>query len=229
MPYPDYTTGEVMDASAALLNDAAKTLYTYVAQLPYLKLAVDELQEFYQQNNIPVTNVTSAVIAVNAGVSEISFLTIPPLPTGLVEIQKLWYSLRDQNQFIPMTKREFLPHYLESVQMNPLSYWSWQEQAVKFLPSLVDNDIKLDYIKALFTAIVDHNTNLGIIDGKTFLEYRTAGLCSQFIGENKTRADELNSFAELGMDRAVGISTKGKQSIPIRRRPFRASYKRRGF
>lgn len=223
-----------MDASAALMNDAAKTQYTYAAQLPYLRIAIKELQEVFEQNNIPVTNESSpAVIQVDAGVTEIGFVGVtsaPNLPSDLVDIQRLWYSPRDQELWLPMTKRNFLPHYLEGQEISPLSYYTWQGQKIEILPSTTDNDIKLDYIKSLFpTSIVDQNTNIGIINAQTFLEYRTGALCAQFIGENKSRADELNVFASMAMDRATGIGTKGAQAIPIRRRPFRANYKRRGY
>lgn len=232
MAYPVFTAGDVMDISAALLNDPDRTVYTYTAQLPYLKVAAQELQEHFQQNNISVTNETSTVIAVDAGTEEIGFedsAPAPNLPDDLVEIQRLWYSPRDTEQWLPMSKREFLPHYLEAQSISALTYYTWNDQIIKFLPSTEDNDIKLDYIKTMFPTIVDENTQLDVINSKTFLEYRTAALCARFIGENPTRADQLDGFAVMGSDRTTSIGTKGKQSIPVRRRPFRANWKRRGF
>jgi hypothetical protein len=232
MAYPVFTAGDVMDIAAALLNDPDKNNYTYVAQIPYLTLATQELQEYYQQNNIPVTNETSIVIAVDSGVDEIGFEDFSPapnLPDDLIDIRRLWYSPRDQEQWIPMTKRTYLPHYLEGQETNPLTYYTWNNQKLEFLPANADNDIKLDYIQTMFPEIVDENTQLSVINAKTFLEYRTAGLCAEFIGENPTRATALNGNAVLGSDRASGIATKGTQSVPIRRRPFRAAWRRRGF
>ena len=232
MAYPVFTAGDVMDISAALLNDPDKNDYTYTVQLPHLKLAVQELQEYYQQNNIPVTNDTSTVIEVDAGVTVVGFenLASPPnLPNDLIEIRKLWYSPRDQDQWIPMTRRTYLPHYLEGQEINPLTYYTWNKQQLEFLPANADNDIKLDYIKTIFPTIVDQNTQLSVINAKTFLEYRTAALCAEFIGENPTRAASLNGNAILGSDRASGIATKGQQSVPVRRRPFRAGWRRRGY
>ena len=48
----DLTAAQVMDASASMLNDTAKTSYTYVAQIPYLNMALRELQEFFELNNV---------------------------------------------------------------------------------------------------------------------------------------------------------------------------------
>ena len=233
MAYPQFSAGDVMNIAAALLNDPARTVYTYAAQLPYLQMAAQELEEYFEQNNIPVTNDSSAVIEVDSGITQIGFedYTPPPnnLPNDLVEIRQLWYSPRGQDQWLPMTKRDYLPHYLETSVMNALTYYTWNDQMIEFLPSDTDNDIKIDYIKPIFPEIVDENTILGLINGKTFLEYRTAGLCARFVGENPTRATELDGDALMASDRATGIGTKGRQSIPVRRRPFRASFKRRGY
>jgi len=230
MSYRSFTAGDIMDISAGLLNDYNKDSFTYVAQRPFLQLAIQELQEYYELNNIPITNNTSDVIEVDAGVNMIGFIgdtAAPNLPDDLVEIQQLWYSARDQNVWFPMTKRDFLPHYLETVQIDPLTYWAWYRERIHFLPAISDSDVKMDYVQTLFPDIVDHNSQLNLINGRTFLEYRTAALASQFIGENKSRADELNAFAIPAMDRITGISIKGQQSIMVRRRPFRSGFKNR--
>ena len=59
--------GDVMDRAAALMNDAAKTDYTYVAQLPYLNMAIDELVESLEESNNSPTNKTSSAITVAVG------------------------------------------------------------------------------------------------------------------------------------------------------------------
>jgi hypothetical protein len=128
-----------------------------------------------------------------------------------------------------MYKRDYLPHYLEGIQSEQFIYFVWESQQIKFLPVVQDNDIKIDYIKQLFNTITDQNTQINIINSKTFLEYRTAALCAEFIERNLTSAQGLNNYAVMGMDRVLGIGSKGKQSIFTRRRPFRAGYKKRGW
>lgn len=229
MPTPDVTAGEVMDSAAALLNDTQKQVYTYVAQLPYLKVAMKELREAMELSNLPVTNETSAVIAVPDGTTEIGFSTIPALPSDLVEIQRLWERSSGSNPFVPMTKREFLPKYLDGEETSSFIIWAWSDNKIKVLAANRDNDIKIDYIQQLFVlSTLDQNTAIGVINGDSFLHYRTAALCSEFIGENKTRADSLNIQAELAKDRLTGIENKAKQAISTRRRPFRSGWKSRG-
>ena len=226
------TPAACIDMAASLMNDTAQTVYTDVACLPYLNMALQELQEHFELNNIPVTNETTpAVLNVVAGVSVIGAATTPALPTDLIEIQQLWESPEGLNQWLPMQKVEFLPHYLENTTVSQFQYWAWMEQEIKLIAANIDIDLKIDYIKSLFTTVLIGaiNTNLPIMNSLSYLGYKTAALCSQFIGENPTRAAELNALTITALDRTLGISTKGRQAINTRRRPFMAAYKTRGF
>ena len=226
------TAGAIMNKAAALLNDVARSAFTYAYQLPYLNMALSELEEVFELNNIPSTNATSVVIPVNAGVTEIGFDTQASgavLPPGLVEIQIVWERTRDTNPYTQMTKVDFLPAYMEGTLLNSFVWWTWQDQKIKVLASSGNNDLKLDYIKSLFPEIINENDPIDVINCRSFLQFRTAALAAQFVGENKERADDLNTMAFLSLERAVGISVKGGQSISTRRRPFRASYKSRGY
>ena len=228
----DLTAGTVMNAAAVLLNDRLRSVYTYTEQIPYLNIALQELQEHFELNNVPATETVSTVIQVNAGVTSIQFNAAgtpaaPKLPDDLIEPQKLWERTRDINPFVPMTKVDSLPQSMFGVDLSQFQIYVWETQMIKFFASIADNDIKMDYIRNLFTPVVDENSGINVVNAATFLEYRTAGLVAWFIGENKTRSDELNMFAGLAIDRATGIGTKGRQSVVARRRPFRSGYKRR--
>ena len=223
-----YTLGDVMDRAASLLNDTAKSDYTYTAQLPYVGMALDELQEEFEQNNVPTTNSESSVIVLPIGTTDIGFTTTPALPSDLIEIQQIWERLSGSAEpYIPMTRVEFLPHYLDGEIIDVLVFWAWEQQKIKTLGATTARDLKLDYIASLFPTSYDQTTSISIINTKSFLAYRTAALCAEFIGENPTRAQSLNQDAVLAMDRALAIPTKGRQSIAVRRRPFRASYRSR--
>lgn len=227
----DLLASTVMNQSAALLNDPSKTNYTFVVQLPYLKLALQELQEIFEQNSIPVTKLVSAVIQMNAGQTQILYngVGVPTLPNDFVEPAQLWERERNVDPYVPMTKKDYLPHSLEGVLVSQFIYYVWENQAIKVLPASRNNDIKIDYVRQLFITVIDENTQINVVNASTFLEYRTAALCAEFIERNKTSADGLNSYAVLGLDRVTGISSKSKQNIMTRRRPFRAGYKRRGW
>lgn len=228
----DLVAGTIMDIAASLMNDTAKSTYTYVAQIPYINLALQELEEVYEEMSISATQVTSAVIPMDVGQTTIIFNNgpgLPTLPNDLIEPQKLWESQRSLNQWVPMYKRDYLPHSLETIVTNMFVYYTWNSQEIEVLPANINNDIKMDYIGNLFLPVVDENSQINVINAKTFLEYRTAALLAEFIERNTTSSNSLNAYAVLAIDRATGIGIKGKQNIATRRKPFRSAYKRQGW
>jgi hypothetical protein len=217
--------GEVMDRAASLMNDTAKTVYTYTAVLPYLKMALDALDMEFQLNNIPVTNKTGLLLPVAIGQVSI------PIPGDCVEIQGLYERLfGSSDPFIQMTKKEFLPHYLEQP-TDSLLYWNYEEQLIKFPPggAQTKRQVKIDYIRTLFMNVNDQNTPINVINTRNALAFLTASLCARYIGEDTERADSLAAQAGDAIDTVIGIGTKGRQSIATRRRPFRANYRSRGI
>lgn len=217
---------EVMDLSAASLNDADKTVYKYNIQIPYLKMALQELQEIFELNSLPITQQTSAEIRLTAGDTSIQFnvTNSPRLPDNLIEPQRLWEQNRNTDSWIPMTRKEYMPHGITSA-TNQQIYWVWQGNKIILLPSNQHNDIKIDYLGSLFPKYVNEFTIIGCQNGQGFLSYRTAALIKELIERDLQGAGSLNGFASLALDRIQGISIKGKQSIMARRRPFRAGYK----
>ena len=221
------TTGDIMDSVAALLNDSAKTLFTYTAQLPYLNIAIAELREALETHNIAVTNEVIDGIKVAAGDVR---LQDSQIPSNLVEIQKIsertWQS---SESFTEMRRTIFLPSYV--VQMQFLVYWSWQDQIVKFIGATTDRELRIEYTAARIPKAThtDGSDVIQVINAQSFLQYRTASLCSQFIGENPTRAQALDSDAQMAYDRFMIANIKGGQSTPVRRRPFMASWKSRSI
>lgn len=237
MSAADLTGGNIMDISASLLNDTAKSVYTYVAQAPYLRLALQELREFFELNSIPATQATSAVIQINAGTTTIVYNgagtpTNPSLPDDMVEPAQLWERARGIDPYTPMSKRDYLPLSAAGVLANCFGYYVWNGQEIVVPAASQNNDIKIDYIKELFPEpgdVLDSTTQIGVVNAASFLQYRTAALCAEFIERNTTSANALNASALLAIDRANGIGVKGKQNIMTRRRPFRSAYKRGGF
>lgn len=227
-----YPASDVLNMSASLLNDTAKTVFTDAAQLPYLNMALRDLGQKLELNNVPVTNATSAVIPVAANGDNIGGddMGDPNLPTGLVEIQKLWQRPTGTSiPFIPVQKYEFLPHYWDDIEQSFIPAWAWMEQVIKFIPSNTATDVKIDYIKTAIIEIEEADDDIIIINSLNYLGFRTAALCARFIGENPTRADSLDGQARISFDEMLGISTKGRQAIVTRRRPFMAAFKNRGL
>lgn len=226
------TYKKLLELGAALLNDTDRAVYNDTIMLPYLNIARMELEEIFELNGIPVTNEQSLPIAVPLGTTTIGFgTTNPHLPDDLVEIQRVWESQNGQNYYTPMTKKEFLSPD-NGAQFSSFGVWAWEDQAIKVHASIVDMDIKIDYIQSLFTFVDASmlNSQNSIRNTSSYLFNRVAGLCAQFVMHDNERAMMLNSAAGNALSTSLGISIKGKQIITTRRRPFRASYKaRRGI
>lgn len=225
------TPAAIVDMAASLMNDTAQTIYTDAACLPYLNMALNELQEIFEQNNIGATDDTSAIITIPAGTTVVSFTSTPALPADLIEIRRLWESISGDNNFVPMTRREYLSVALTGAIVNQFVIFAWNEQQIKVPESNSAIDLKIDYVKSIFStpiAIGAINTDLPTINIKTYLGYKTAALCSLYIAENPTRAEALEAAAENALSRLLSIAAKGGQAISTRRKPFRSGFKTRG-
>lgn len=221
-----------MDRSAALMNDPAKTDYTYLSQLPYLNMAIDELVESLEESNSSPTNNTSAILTVPVGSNKITPIenpVAPHYPADLVEIQEVSERMAGDinSSFIPLGRRDFLQAYVAS---NSLLFWCWEDQIIKFNPNgaLSNRDVQIKYVRMAVNQAVDENSIIGTINARSYLSFKTAALCAQFIGENPTRAQILNTQAENSLDRIANINNKGRQQTMTRHRPFRAGFKARG-
>lgn len=230
MASPDLTAAQVMDMSAARLNDVNKTTYSYTVQIPFLNAALLELQEIYEANNVPVTDDTSAVIFVPSaasGVVEIGYSGTAGriLPSDLIEIKVAWQSPRNLNQFTRFSPVDYLPQYDLLAQISTFTCYQWADQKMKLLAANADNDIKLDYTKSLFTTITLSSQQLSITNGISYLANRTASLIAKDIEQDDEHSAALLIDANNGLDRSLTITTKGRQKIQTRRLPFRAGYK----
>jgi hypothetical protein len=223
---------EVMDRSAALMNDPSKTDYTYDVQLPYLNMAIDELVEALEESNSSPTNMTSAVILMPIGQNRITPAEHPSstahYPDDLVEIQEVGErSAGSSDPFVPLGRKEFLQTFPVS---NSLMFWIWEEQQIKFNPSgaSTNREIQLRYVRQAISQASSALSIIGTINSRSYLSYKTAAICAMFIGENETRAAVLDAQAEKALERLTGINNKGRQQIMTRHRPFRAAWKARG-
>jgi len=226
------TPSAVMSMAASLLNDTGRNSATDSAVLPYFNIALDDLQEIFEHNNIPITNETSANLALTAGDTVISFSSSPALPAALVEIQRLWERSAGTPPYVPMGKVEFIPHDQEDLSITQFLIWAWINEEIRLIATTADVDVKIDYIQSIFSTpieIADIGTDLPVINVKQYLGYHTASLYAMFAGENETRAAILENKAIEALDRELGIPTKGRQSITTRRQPFMSSHRRRSY
>ena len=178
--------------------------------------------------SIEATNQLSLIFDVPVDVFDIGGNTGPALPDDLVEIQRVAERLAgSSDDFLPVRKVDFLP--LTEILTNSLDVWAYQQQIVLFIGALTDREVIIEYIGKGFPELVNGNSVITMINSKTSLAYRTSGLAAGMIGENPTRADELNSYASTAAERLINLGIKNSQVIPVRRRPFRSGIRSRGW
>ena len=227
MPLP-VKAGEVFEKARFLLNDTQGAVYTDEVLLPALQIATDNLRLECEDNNIPFTNVTSASITVPAGVKNIGGPGGPALPSDLVEVIEAYERIAGtSNDFMQMRRRNFVPK--TDFETTYLEVYTWQRQVIWFIGSTSDIEVKLDYVGNTLSQPTNANSEILIFNSISFLYYRTAALAANFIGENKTRSDELNQEAVAAIETMENIGIKNQQSEPVRRRPFMSAYRQRGW
>lgn len=236
MSTTDFTVADILNIVASLMNDTAKTKYTHAAMLPYFNMALAQLQEHLELSEVPVMEKTSAAVSVTTGQTVVAMgTTSTNYPTDLIAIQQLWERLAGSSEpYVPMYRRDFLPHYMEGIQTSDIVYWTWLDQEIQFYAPTTDREVKIDYIRQRFANTVGDTTlAIDIMNSRTFLEFKTAELCAMYIGENPQRAAALKIDAEGpdgnggALSRLLSINVKDKQDVQVRRRPLNAGLKNR--
>jgi len=212
---PD-TAGQVITESKALLNDLGGVFYTTEALLPYLNKAYRELQDYYNLHGLKTTVDVSAIFPIPAGL-----LVMNVSPADMLRpIELAERSPGSSDQFVEMDERSWEP---DTPQSTHLRFWIWREEVINFLGATADREVRIRYVKSL-SPFVGESSNVGIINAKSVLAARTAALAARFIGENPTRADELDSDVGMALDRLIVTAIRQNQGLPTRRR--RTRYRR---
>jgi hypothetical protein len=222
-----FTILSAITSAAARLNDAAQADYTTAALLPFAKDAAEELQDELELYGIQVLETKSAIIIVPANTVQLS----TPfggggslIPTDMMEPQKIVERLSGSTDlFMDTVRRQWEPEILPTTE---LRYWTYRDEDIFFVGALTTRDIKIYYIKNVIN-IVDQNSNVNVKSAKQFMINRIAAMGARYVGENPTRADELDGAASKMLDKVIRIGMKGKQGHRARRRPFVITGRRR--
>jgi hypothetical protein len=209
---PD-TAQQVVSEAQSLLNDAPGIFYTFDSLLPYLNKAYRELQDYYRLHGLKTTVDVAAVILVPAG----SLSLGNPPPDMLRPISLAERTPGSTEQFTDMDERSWEP---DETNTNHLRLWTWREETIYFVGASADREIRIRYVKSL-ADLTGGNSFIGISNSKLVLASRTAALGARFIGENSTRADELDTETGQALDRLIVTAIRQNQGLPARRRRTR--------
>lgn len=213
------TAGDVMDSAAALVNDINKITYTYVKQIPYLKLAYQEVQDRLVQLGSPSVNTVSDFITVVANTESLDLLGGIGARDILLEPVLVWQRAVGANNdsWEPLERMEWVGNLEEPG--STLGGWSWREGLIKFIKSTTNREIKIAY-RARLVPIVNEGTIILFPAFNTFLSQKTAAYLAEFIMKDKSRASVLYTLSEKAFETAVMTSVKSMQYFPAKRRSY---------
>jgi hypothetical protein len=218
--------GDIYSEARIFLNDASGTLYTDTVILPFMKRARDELMMILAQNEAGLVQEISSPIAITAGV-----LSVPmPAPaagrSGGFEVTDILVPTKvveraqgaSNDLFLEMEEKSWEPDEIKST---TLRYWVWRGDGIQLLGATTNREVKIYYTRIIIPII----TSFATIEpqlAKCYLSARLASMLAGFLGENLPRAKLLNDEANIWLRKLLAITTKNRQGLPARRRPYRA-------
>jgi hypothetical protein len=213
------TASEVMDLARTKLNDAALQLFNNDVLLPYLQAAYLTLQSEMQDNSLPTTFEASSALAITAGATVVSTSSTPALPLDIIEPIEVYERGDSSQRWELMDEITYRPLSFAADLDASLHVWQWSEDELKLRGSTANREILIKYIKSLPT-ISNESTELGLRGALLYLAYKTAAEAAEDIGQNRTKAERLESKAQVELNKFINIRVKGQQGHPVRRRPY---------
>ncbi len=206
---------DILLAAAIRLNDQGRSDYTDSVLLPLLADAYKELQlELVLQGSLALEKM-EAVVTLPANAT--SFSSASVYPSDLLEPQRLRERHIGDTHWLPMTKTMWPPDYTP---VEYLQFWSESQQDIITTGATVANEVQIFGIKSL-PNITSVNDPITINNSHPFLTNRTAALAARFRGGSATRADALDTMAQIALNKLMGVNAKSKQGVRARRKPFR--------
>jgi hypothetical protein len=211
---------DIMDGAAIILNDSAKSLYSYATQLPYLKKANQELEQELIIIGAPVQRTKSATISVLANAKTLTLPSDFLIPLTLKERNS-----GSSDPWTDMVEKAFLPD--NAIPDNLLRVWQFANNNINFVGSIINRDVLLNYDRML-AVINSQNSAEDFYLSSVYLSARTAELCARYIGMNKTMADQIrDDDVAAARDNLMRVFVLQSQGTSTRRPKF--STTRRNF
>lgn len=214
MAPPTVLASDIMDTSAAYLNDTARRLYTNTVQLPYLRMAVEELEQLLAVYGVDISHKTSTAIDVTAGTTSLNLPNDFMVPIQLFERRD---GATKETDWQEMTEVDEIPNDQPG---ESLAVWSFQDNSIKFVGATGNREVKLVYIRML-SAISGASSPIDEYKLKPWLSAKTAELCARFVGRNSPVADEIAASRVFpAEDSVIRLYVLNGQNLRYRHKPF---------
>lgn len=202
----------LLSARGVYLNDPAAVRLPDTKLFPALKVAQGMLETSLEENGVQCKN-KEASIKVIAGVKVLN-----PLPADFIWPVKLDERVAGSSDlYTPMIQRRWTP---QEAQGPSLKYWIWNNDQIQLLGATTNRDVLL-YYQAIFPTL--NAVSDGVYNyAAEYYAAKIAWFVHTFIEQSPTLADSCNDIANGHLDQIIRIMVKKRQSMPVRRRPFRS-------
>lgn len=207
----------VLQQAAELMNDTAKSTYSYAVTLPYFKMAYRQLEDECRLNEVPIVDEVTAELTITAGTVVLNSGSTPPLPTDLYDPIYLMERLSAIDQYTMVERKSFIDPNAPTSTL--IEQWAWREGEIKLKAASGTVYILIYYQKSL-SAIVSESSVIAVPKAASFLAFKTAALCARYNAESPGRYTALNQEAVICLEKFLGENAKDLQDTPKRRRPF---------
>lgn len=206
-----------MTRAAAHLNDANQLVYTSTVLLPFLNMAIDEVDEELAIYEISPLKKDSLTIEVDSGDTQLD-----EMPTDFVEAITLYERpLGSSGEWREVSEvREIYNNYAVNTNTEILQ-WSVRGSTILINPPSSDREVQLDYIRGL-TEAAGAVTTIDIEVSRRLLALLTARNAARDLGNSPTKANSFEADIARARDRLTRRLQKNSQtSMGVRRLPYR--------
>lgn len=205
------TAFDALKSARVYLNDNNSISWSDDILMPLLREAHGELIQELDVNGIGVLKHETIVLTLTAGSLNLG----SNQPFNMLEPISLMERTpgSSNNFFQEMIKVNFLPLV---VQDQILTFWSWNNEIIRFIGATQDRDILLRY-KGYLAPPQSVNDSLGVIYSERFLGPRIAALAFDSIGRDSTKLSEIADKAKWKLLQRNVLA----EQTPVRRKGYR--------
>lgn len=210
------TAGTVMTRAAAHLNDANQLVYTSGVLLPFLNMALDELEEELAVFELSPLIEDSITIDV-----DIDDEVLPQMPVDFVEAITLLERPRDStDRWVEVKEAKDIDENLGVNKVDTIIQWTARNVSIEINPPQTDREVLLKYIRGLVAAS-SAGTAVDIELSRRLLALLTARNAARDLGNSPGKADTYEKDISRARDRLTRRLQKNNQSVMgVRRLPY---------
>lgn len=207
------TAGSVTLRAATHLNDPSQLVYTSTVLLPFVNMALEELEEELDVYEVAPLKNESITITVAQGDT-----VLTQMPTDYIEAVALFErSQGSSDDWMEVRETNWIDVNLD--ESDRILNWAPRGGQIRITPPVSAREVQLKYLKGL-TEATSVGVTLDIVGSLRFLGLVTARNAARDAGNSKSKADSYADDIRKAKDSLVRRLSNEGQGIGVRRRPY---------